>query len=206
MPISTEDGFVLALARMYQLSRALLWQTPRTLSPPIWPNTITPSVKPQVVSPRVSNVHSVTTATTQLISTLEQLTQNNYNNQSSRARTAFTTLTHPQGVVNQTDSHVVHHGGNTATYHTPTTQLSQPVTTTQNQWLSAPNTVTPAPSLTHHNVNTSSQKSAQTYVSVSPTIHLQATIREQADLESLVAKLNGILEEELAISAERAYT
>ncbi|WP_409968729.1 hypothetical protein RFF05_01815 [Bengtsoniella intestinalis] len=205
MPTSTEDGFVLALARMYQLSRAILWQTPRTLSPPIWPDTTTPSVKPQGVPPNISNTQSVSTATNQLISTLEQLTQNNYNNQSSRARTAFTTVTQPQGT-NQNSSHKVYHGGNTTTYHTPATQLSQPVTTTQNQWVSAPNTVTPTPSLTHHNVNTSSQKSAQTYVTVSPTIHLQTTIREQADLEALVTKLNGILEEELAISAERAYT
>lgn len=52
----------------------------------------------------------------------------------------------------------------------------------------------------------SSNPTQQTVVNLSPTIHLQATVYEQATVEALAERLGRLLEQELAISAERAYS
>lgn len=201
----TSDLFILALTRMYQLSNVLNWQSQSVSSPPIWPEPAVVTREKAVASNEVK-AQAVTNATTQLISILEQMTQTIHNDQSTRARSNSNTTVHQsQTAIRQGGNHSMVNGGNSTLLHQSMTQPSQPMVTTKNQWDTANTSISPSSILSNRNTTTT-QKSAQTNVTISPTVHLQATIREQADLDALVTKLNRILEEEIAISAERAYT
>lgn len=64
----------------------------------------------------------------------------------------------------------------------------------------------------HTQTNTQATQTNQTTsgnqatVTVNPTIQIYATVREEADLDTLVTRITQMLDEEIASSAERAYT
>lgn len=183
MTLTIDNPYALVLARMYQMERVLSWLDQVYLSAPVWPLAVDISREKQEKITRADDKRVQTVS--QTITALEQrnqwVQQGNVSRENAQMNQAHTTAN---------------------TWHQKSVP-HQPQTTLR-QMIIAPSTVPPSSGLANHSV-TSAEKTNHTHVTVSPTIHLQATLREQADLEQLMAKLNHMLEQEIAVSAERAY-
>lgn len=202
-----EDRWMYILARMALLERAMTWLDQSPLTPPVWPVQVDSSsatkqaqgvaaterlVAPVVRNQWVHNLSQMEQTTHQQANRHQQLSA--VNQQTTKQVSQPTVATHNNwigGAVHQ--------------------QVSQPVETQQTQqfWAKtvypmSSQTVTPPAKLSQQTQSIPQVK--ETVVTVSPTVYLQATVREQADLDALVTRLNRLLEEEIAISAERAYT